>query len=112
MAVLTEAIEAGEGAEAVRATDAALVAIATVTTIAPVVTSTAAEDALALARAHQMTVIIVLREESVMKIDAEAVTGMVAAAQAPAAEMPPNPQSSTRTSETNEQFSFNNSPPA
>ena len=109
MAVLTEAIEAGEGAEAVRATDAVLVEIAMVTTIAPAVTSTVAEDVLALVRAPLMTATTALRVESVTRIDVAAVTVMVAAL-APIAEMPANPQNSTRMNVTREPFLCNSLP--
>ncbi len=54
MAVLTEAIEAGGGAEAVTVSDVVLVGIVTAT--APAVTSIVAGDGPALARAHLMTI--------------------------------------------------------
>lgn len=109
MAVLTEAIEAGEGAGAATATDAALVGIATVTITALVVTSTVAEDALALVRARLMNVITAPRDASAMRIDDVAVTVRVVAL-APANGVLANLQSSTRTSETSELSSCSNLP--
>jgi hypothetical protein len=110
MAVLTEAIEAGEGAEAARVIDAALAGTAAVTTTAPAVTSTVAEDAPAVVLAHLMTAITAPRDGSVMKNDAGVVAVTVkVAALAPAAGILANPQSSTRMSETSELSLCNNS---
>lgn len=108
MAVLTEAIEAGEEAEA----GTVLAAIVPVKTTAPAATSTAEVDVRALARdPPAMNAIIAQTAGNVRTIGAPLdVTGMLVAGPL-VAEALANPRSLTKTSGINGQSSCNSLPP-
>ena len=109
MAVLTEAIEAGEGAEVVTVTGDALVGIVMVTTTAPAATSTVAVGVRVPARARLVMNGTTVPLDGMMTT--AALAGM-AVAELPAAGAPVNPRNSTRMSATNGRFSCSNWLPA